>query len=58
MDREQILNEVAMLACSQGFYGRLYEYLTSGDESAEELLDKMEEQNFGDTVDMVLWLEQ
>jgi len=50
MNREQILNAVRTLAASQGFYGRLYD-------EAEVFLDLMVDQNFCDTVDMVMWLE-
>lgn len=57
MNRTQILNAVSQLAASQGFYGRLYNALTSGTEEAEEFMQQMEEQNFGDVVDMVMWLE-
>ena len=57
MNREQILSAIRSLAASQGFYGRLYERLTDGSEEAEEALDLMEEQSFGDVVDMVMWLE-
>ena len=57
MNKEQILEAIRSLAASQGFYGRLYERLTDGSEEAEEALDLMEEQNFGDVVDMVMWLE-
>lgn len=57
MNREQILNAVKNLAASQGFYGRLYEVLSSGTEEAENALGQMVEQNFGDAVDMVMWLE-
>ncbi len=58
MDREKILDAVAMLAQSQGFYGRLLRFLTSGTDEAENMLAEMEAQNFGDTLDMVLWLEE
>jgi len=57
MNREQILDAIKTLAMSQGFYGRLYERLTDGTLESDSFLDLMEEQNFGDTVDMVLWLE-
>ena len=57
MNKEQILDTIRSLAASQGFYGRLYNALTNGSEQAEEFLATMEEQNFGDVVDMVLWLE-
>ena len=57
MNRQQILSAIANLAASQGFYGRLYDMLTNGSDEAEEALCMMEEQNFGDAVDMVMWLE-
>lgn len=57
MNKEQILDAIAGLAASQGFYGRLYEALTNGTKESEDFLDTMEEQNFGDVVDMVMWLE-
>lgn len=57
MNREQILSAIRGLAASQGFYGRLYEALTNGSEEADDFLETMVEQNFGDTLDMVLWLE-
>lgn len=57
MNKEQILNAIAGLAASQGFYGRLYNALTNGTEESENFLDTMEAQNFSDTVDMVMWLE-
>ena len=57
MNRQEILNAVKSLAMSQGFYGRLYNALTNGTEEAEAVLQEMEDQNFKDTVDMVMWLE-
>ena len=57
MDREKILSAIASLAASQGFYGRLYNSLTDGSDEADEFLNTMEKQNFGDVVDMVIWLE-
>lgn len=57
MNKEQILDAIRSLAASQGFYGRLYDTLTDGSEQADEFLATMEEQNFGDVVDMVMWLE-
>lgn len=53
MNKNEILNSVKSLASSQGFYGRLYEELTNNDEA----LTYLEEQNFKDVVDMVLFLE-
>lgn len=57
MNRKEILDAIAMLAKSQGFYGRLYRSLTDGSEEAEEALSLMERQNFKDTLDMIMWLE-
>ena len=53
MNEEQILAAVERLACSQGFYGRLYEELVNN----EEYLHYLAEQKFGDVVDMVMFLE-
>jgi hypothetical protein len=53
MNREQILAAVRELAMSQGFYGRLLETL----ERNENALAYLEKQNFGDVVDMVMFLE-
>ena len=52
MDREQIIDALKTLAKGQGFYGRLLENMS------DELLQHLEEQNFGDILDMVLYLEQ
>ena len=57
MNREDILSAIRELSFSQGFYGRLYRGLTDGSEEAEAFLDQMVAQNFGSTLDMVLWLE-
>lgn len=57
MNREEILGAIKSLSYSQGFYGRLYEALTNGSEESEEYLTHLEEQNFGDSVEMVMYLE-
>lgn len=57
MNKEQILDAIRSLAASQGCYGRLYNALTNGTEQADVFLATMEEQNFNDVVDMVMWLE-
>jgi hypothetical protein len=57
MNREKILNAICSLAANQGFYGCLYDALTDGSEQADKFLATMESQNFGDVVDMVMWLE-
>ena len=53
MNKEQILEAIRELAKSQGFYGRLLE----GIREHKEILDKLEQQNFKDSVDMVMWIE-
>lgn len=57
MNREEILNAIKNLSRSQGTYGRLYNILTNGSDEAEEALNMLESQNFGDVVDMVLFIE-
>lgn len=42
---------------SQGFYGKLYQFLTNGNDEAEEYLNKLEEQKFNDVVDLVMYIE-
>ena len=43
---------------SQGFYGRLYRTVNSlNDDGYETLYEQLEQQNFNDSVDVVLWLE-
>lgn len=53
MTREEILEAVKDLAKSQGYYGRLLQEINED----ETILDTLEEQNFNDVVDMVLFLE-
>ena len=53
MTREEILENIKMLAKSQGYYGRLLREI----EEDETILDTLEGQNFNDVVDMVLFLE-
>ena len=61
MDRDAILGAIKELSFSQGFYGRLLrdiEELAEYDpDRYEEFMEMLEEQNFGDTVDMVLFFE-
>lgn len=53
MNKEQILNTIKSLARSQGFYGRLLEDINED----ETILDELVEQNFADSLDLVLYLE-
>jgi hypothetical protein len=53
MNEEQILSAVESLSHSQGFYGRLLAHLIENPEALSDLA----EQNFGDVVDLVMFLE-
>ena len=57
MSREEIISSIKNLARSQGSYGRMYQFLTSGSEEAEDMLQDLEDQCFKDTIDMVMYLE-
>lgn len=57
MKKEEILSAIRSLATSQGFYGRLLILLTSDEPDAVAYLNYLEEQNFKDTVDLVMFLE-
>ena len=56
MKRNEILANIRMLANSQGFYGRLYRDIMEAD-NKEEILEYLENQNFGDVVSMVTFFE-
>lgn len=57
MKKEEILKAIRSLAASQGFYGRLLTLLTSDEPDAIAYLEYLEEQNFKDTVDLIMFLE-
>lgn len=57
MKKAEILAAIRSLAASQGFYGRLLIVLTSDEPDAIAYLNYLEEQNFKDTVDLVMFLE-
>lgn len=57
MSFEEILKEIKVLANSQGFYGRLYESIMESEESQEQFKNIVEEQNFNDIVDFIIWIE-
>ena len=56
MKRNEILANIRMFAMSQGFYGRLYRDIMEAD-NKEEILEYLENQNFGDVVSMVMFFE-
>lgn len=61
MKMDNILEAIWGLAHSQGFYGRLYEAIMElkeeDPEGYEEYKNTLEEQNFKDVLDMVLYFE-
>ena len=58
MEREEIMEKIKSLASSQGLYGRLYRDLMELDEDEyDEVMTKLESQNFKDGVDLVMFIE-
>lgn len=57
MSFEEILQGIKSLAGSQGFYGRLYESIMEDEERKEQFKELVEEQNFSDMVDFIMWIE-
>ena len=56
MNREEILKTIRSLAKSQGFYGRLLEAIEEDD--SDEFIQELIDQQFKDSVDLILYLEQ
>lgn len=61
MTIDDILDNIRSLACSQGFYGRLYRTLMDIRDTEPEgwcsVVAELESQHFHDAVDMVLYFE-
>ena len=61
MNREQIMEAIRQLAHCQGSYGRFYRDLCEMREEDPDRFDKamtmLEEKNFKDAVDLVMYLE-
>ena len=61
MNREQIMETIRQLAHSQGSYGRFYRDLCEMREEDpdrfEEVMTLLEEENFKDAVDLIMYLE-
>ena len=61
MKRDEIMAAIKMLASSQGFYSRMYANLCEMRDNDPDEFDRnmtiLEEQNFGDVVDMVMFFE-
>lgn len=56
MNKKEILENIHILAASQGFYGRLYQSIMESNEK-ENILQYLENQNFTDAIDLILFLE-
>lgn len=61
MNRDEIMAAIKMLASSQGFYSRMYSSLCEMRDNDPDEFDRnmsiLEELNFGDAVDMVMFFE-
>ena len=58
MKREEIMETIKTLASSQGLYSRLYRDLMELDEDEyDEVMTKLESQNFKDGVDLIMSIE-
>ena len=57
MSRDEIMRTLKSLALSQGSYGRLVEQIETS-EDGDAILTHLEEQNFADAVDLIMYLEQ
>ena len=58
MTKTEILNILRVLSNSQGFYGRRYRILSDNSEDSNNFLEKLENENFRDAVDLLTYLEQ
>lgn len=58
MTKKDILENIRLLANSQGFYSQMYVRLSDGSKEADKALEYLEQQHFKDVVDMILFLEQ
>jgi len=61
MDRDDIYNTIRMLSFSQGSYGRMLHSLDQlrqeEPDKYDEVMTELENQNFHDPVDLVMYLE-
>lgn len=58
MSFERLLQDIEMLAMSQGFYGRLLRDINELDEENYEQLKSEWDGRFNDIVDFILFIEQ
>ena len=57
MNRAEIMRIFRQLAQSQGYYGRLLESLEADEDLKENVLTHLEDQNFGDTASLIMFVE-
>lgn len=57
MNKQEILETIKSLANSQGFYTRLYKHLSDNTEESEEYLSMLEDKNFKDPIDLIMYFE-
>lgn len=61
MKREEIIENIKILASGQGFYCRLYNKLMTLQKEDitkfNEIMEELESQNFKDGVDLVMYIE-
>ena len=57
MSKQDIKNNIAMLAKSQGFYGRLLNQIEDDEDVLDYLHEKSIQEGWKDAVDMVLSIE-
>lgn len=58
MRKEQIINIIESLANSQGYYSRLYKFLSSGSEIAKAFLSELEAKDFDNELELISYLEE
>lgn len=58
MNKDEIIAAIEKLSKSQGYYQRLHDQLaTMPTEELDIVLTELEDENFKDTVDLILYLE-
>lgn len=57
MTKDEIIGLVRTLASSQGFYTRLYQFLSEDSEDSRDYLNMLVEKKFEDPVDLILYFE-
>ncbi len=58
MTKKEIIETIELLSKDQGFYSGLYKFINEKSEDSEEFLQILEDKNFKDPVDLILYFEQ